>query len=327
MIQQDSDIPCVLCGNSVFSTALRAADFDTGKSTFHLEACGRCGLIRTSPRPTPAELDRYYNTNYYGSVQRKFLRIIEAWTEMAASFQARTMLRAWCARSSATGNPPSVLDVGCGRGTLLRALAKTGCRCTGLERAGFPGERSSTIPVILDTDLLEHDFGSARFDLIILRHVLEHLEQPHRVLDRARNLLAQDGIILIDVPNIGSVQARVFRSAWFHLDLPRHLYHFSPSTLGTMLHNSGLEVRGMNTWTLDQSLFGFIQSTLNATGAFGINSLYNRLKHNADASGTPLLPVQMLIAAALGPFAVAEYLVSGTLGRGSCLSVVAVSRG
>jgi hypothetical protein len=69
--------------------------------------------------------------------------------------------------------------------------------------------------------------------------------------------------LIAAVPNAASLQARVFGPSWFHLDVPRHLFHFTPSALERLLENCGLRV--VHRWNLEWEfdLFGWMQSALN----------------------------------------------------------------
>jgi 2-polyprenyl-3-methyl-5-hydroxy-6-metoxy-1,4-benzoquinol methylase len=80
------------------------------------------------------------------------------------------------------------------------------------------------------------------FDVITMWHSLEHVHEPLSVLCEARHLLAPGGRLLVAVPNIASLPFRWFGPAWYGLDLPRHLTHFSPATLGTLLMRAGFRI-------------------------------------------------------------------------------------
>jgi SAM-dependent methyltransferase len=86
------------------------------------------------------------------------------------------------------------------------------------------------------------ELGPESFDVITMWHALEHVPDPAGVLRAARQLLTADGQLLVAVPNIDSLAFRVFGQAWFGLDLPRHLTHFSPWTLHLMLERAGFRV-------------------------------------------------------------------------------------
>jgi SAM-dependent methyltransferase len=83
------------------------------------------------------------------------------------------------------------------------------------------------------------ELAESSFDLITMWHALEHVHEPLVVLREAHRLLAERGKLLVAVPNIDSLPFRWFGPAWFGLDLPRHLTHFTPETLRRMLEHAG----------------------------------------------------------------------------------------
>ena len=81
-----------------------------------------------------------------------------------------------------------------------------------------------------------------RFDRVLLSHVLEHVPNPLEVLEKLRGRLRPGGRLLLSVPNVESLQAQVFGGYWLGYDMPRHLWHFSPSTLGHLVRRAGFEI-------------------------------------------------------------------------------------
>ncbi len=81
-----------------------------------------------------------------------------------------------------------------------------------------------------------------QYDLILLRHVLEHSHHPIQLLAHLKNALKPHGVIYIEVPNLNSGCARVFKKLWAsHYYAPYHLYHFTPGSLALALTKAGLE--------------------------------------------------------------------------------------
>jgi hypothetical protein len=74
-------------------------------------------------------------------------------------------------------------------------------------------------------------------------HVLEHLADPRAGLSYAAGLLKPEGGLLIQVPNIASVQARIFGRRWYGLDVPRHVINFSPQALKLLLEEAGFRIQ------------------------------------------------------------------------------------
>jgi SAM-dependent methyltransferase len=95
---------------------------------------------------------------------------------------------------------------------------------------------------LTEGDLLHTHFPDSSFEIVTLWHVMEHLPHPVETLKRIRALLKPGGILVTAVPNFDSVQAQVFRSRWYHLEVPRHLYHFTPTTLRRLLDAEGFDV-------------------------------------------------------------------------------------
>jgi SAM-dependent methyltransferase len=90
-------------------------------------------------------------------------------------------------------------------------------------------------------DILAAPFPERMFDAITCFHVFEHLYQPYEVLARVSAWLKPGGVFYTMVPNIDSAGARIFGSYWYALELPRHLYHFCPSSLRALAREVGLE--------------------------------------------------------------------------------------
>lgn len=82
--------------------------------------------------------------------------------------------------------------------------------------------------------ILNAPFSEASFDVITGFHVLEHVSDPNHVIENMWKWLKPGGVLYLHVPNIEALEARIFRSYWYGLELPRHLYHFSPISLSRL---------------------------------------------------------------------------------------------
>ncbi len=121
--------------------------------------------------------------------------------------------------------PMRALDAGCGAGGLLVRLTHVGWSAEGVEidpAAVEVARRISGVPVRVG-DFRTADVPTGVFDLVVLRHVFEHLDDPIAALRRLRELLAPGGRVVLIYPNPASLGARVFGASWFHWDPPRHL--------------------------------------------------------------------------------------------------------
>jgi len=95
------------------------------------------------------------------------------------------------------------------------------------------------------------DFEESSYDLVIMRHVLEHMDKPDRVLSRIFEILCPNGAIFISVPNIDSVEAKIAGDKWFHLDPEYHKTHYSPETVKSALMDAGFKYIKINHFSID----------------------------------------------------------------------------
>lgn len=222
--------------------------------------------------------------------------------------------------AATAGSPGALLDIGCGEGTFLEAAARRGYRVTGTERGAAAEHASTQLEVCAS---LEEARERAPFDVVTLWHTLEHFRSPRETLTMARSLLRPGGLVIAAVPNASGLQARVFGSRWFHLDVPRHLFHFNPRSLERLLVETGLDVQRWYHQELEYDWFGWIQSALNAT-FFQPNTLFQSMSGKPVDSAAGSLAVHYALAAAIAPAALAATALGTVTGRGG--TVIAVAR-
>jgi 2-polyprenyl-3-methyl-5-hydroxy-6-metoxy-1,4-benzoquinol methylase len=265
------------------------------------------------PRPAPEELRALYTGDYAGASARKFGRSIEAGRRLFARVLAARIVR----RVGAGGR---ALDIGCGDGKVLAALARRGFDCTGIElnpRVHETLPRDAKITIHTGA-LSDAQLPPASFRVVILRHVLEHLDDPLRALSEVRRVIAPDGTLIVAVPNLASWQARMARCDWFHLDLPRHLHHFTPAALRTLLARAGFTVDRVSHFSLEQNPYGWLQSAFNrAGGRWG--TLYEQLRAEGAAQARRLDGVALGAGLLLLPFFVALASVESAAGAGGTI--------
>jgi SAM-dependent methyltransferase len=171
------------------------------------------------------------------------VRRMERWyrRHLLADEVARVVRRTGCGRGR-------VLDVGCGTGDRLDLFRSLGFDVTGLEVDGRAAEhaRARFGLEVVGSDLLDAHLPAGSFHLVTMHHVLEHLHRPREAIGECRRLLREGGSLVVQVPNMDSLQARAFGARWHAIDPPRHLYYFTPATLARMLGREGLRVEGVD---------------------------------------------------------------------------------
>ena len=126
-------------------------------------------------------------------------------------------------------------------------MAGQSWQVTGIDTSTMAVQRARTdlgLRALVGT-LPHPDLKPSSFEAITMWHSLEHVHEPLEILKEAHRLLVPGGRIVITVPNIDSLPFRWFGSAWYGLDLPRHLSHFAPWTLHLMLEQAGFRVGPM----------------------------------------------------------------------------------
>ena len=246
-----------------------ASDYITGVD-FAVGFCARCRLHVTIPAPIDDELHRYYPSGYYGR-GRRFLSAVEWLLNNLHNYRAHQIEQ--------HQRPGNVLDVGCGRGLLLNKLRQRGWEPLGTElsdeAAAYAREQLGL--KIMTGPLQQIGLPDGEFDLVILWHVLEHVHSPRDVLREVARVLKPGGTLLVAVPNFGSWEARWSRDKWFHLDVPRHLTHFTARSLGRALDEAGIPITSVNFFSTEYDFFSFVQTVQNKLG-FRHNLLYNLLR-------------------------------------------------
>jgi SAM-dependent methyltransferase len=187
----------------------------------------------------PEDLARYYDSGYYDSGLDEGR---PSWTAGEQTPPARAA--AYRIGLIKRHVPPGrLVEVGSGNGAFAVAARDAGFAVTAIEmdeRSCRYLEGQAGIATICSDRPLDELATLGQADVIAMWHVLEHLHDPAEVIRRAARLLAPGGLLAIAVPNIDSVQFRVLRSRWAHVDAPRHLCLIPHSTLTELGREAGL---------------------------------------------------------------------------------------
>jgi SAM-dependent methyltransferase len=165
-----------------------------------------------------------------------------------------------------------LLDVGCGTGSYLAAMKALGWDVTGVDLfddvARAVSERHG-VPVQAGR-LPELDLPDGGFDVVTMWHMIEHAPDPCVLVARARELLADGGLLLMGVPVYDSDEEALLGGSWLGYDVPRHLFTFSRERLRTFLEGQGFTVDWVRSepapWILKQGAkvapMGFVRRQL-----------------------------------------------------------------
>ncbi len=344
---------CIICGENKGRTTSSVADAVT-LEFFSLNLCNGCGMARTEPQPV--DLAPYYPAAYYGGrhgatagfcVRRRLRWLGKA--EMRECSNGEEQRTSNAQRATSNGDGGRLLDIGCGDGSFLLAAQAQGWVVAGVER--FPDDaRQKGLEVFTDVRDLQSPctyLGSGvrnpgfrpkappvpcflnpepcrltpAFDCITLWHSLEHIADPFVLLEEASALLKPGGRVIVAVPDNGGWQARLFGRFWLHLDVPRHLWHFTLPALREVFQRAGLEVTQTYHQEFEYDVLGWSQSVLNALFKTP-NVFFNWLTKKPTRVGTPMLAVQVALGVIFAGLSVPLVWLGSLFRRGGTLVVV-----
>lgn len=190
-----------------------------------VRCCG-CGLSATWPRPESHLLDAIYDEPAY-------------YERRSDPHQGAWLLRAESIVTALPAAPSSVLDFGTGEGHLVAAFRHLAIHADGVEPS--PAARAvalSTHGIALAPSLPRETHR--RYDTAVLLHSLEHVPDPVKTMRHIAGLLVPGGAVYVEVPHAGSIDLLLLPK-WRRaiLDLPVHLHHFTPRTLGRVMEAAG----------------------------------------------------------------------------------------
>jgi SAM-dependent methyltransferase len=163
---------------------------------------------------------------------------------------------------------------------------------------------------------------NARFDLIVMFQVLEHISEPVSLLQESAKRLAPGGFLIANVPNFLSWQSRFAGTKWLHLDVPRHLVHYTPKSMADTLGRAGLTLSCMSFASLEHDPYGWAESTISRLT--GHPNTLTRFLMGLDGFSIQVF-FSWLIAAGLLPLALLVAVVSWLAGSGALMEAIAVA--
>jgi SAM-dependent methyltransferase len=278
---------------------------------YALARCPACGSAATvAPAPAAAhEQGAYGGGSPRGS--RAAAPLLRAFDRRRLTFLARAGVRP----------PGRLLDVGAGRGRFVAQACAAGWDADGIEPSlrGVAGARARGVE-LQQAGIDEAVVAAGSLDAAALWHVLEHLDDPGAALDRIAGWLRPGGLLVIGVPNLGSVQARAGGARWYHLDVPRHRTHFTVRGLHALLRRHGLEPVSTHHLLAEHNPFGLWQSLVSRVTRTP-SWLYHALKRNAPLRSRDA--VVTALALILAPVAVLAEVAFALARRGGTVAVVA----
>jgi SAM-dependent methyltransferase len=229
---------CPICAADDFGVVFEGPDWISRlPGLFRMVRCLHCGLYYLNPRPDQKEIHRYYPHDYLA-----FQKSIEEETAFLKRMDRRYGIYKRCRSvTKVLPGPGKILDIGCATGLFLSGMQDRGWECLGIElneqAATYARERMGLD--IITGNFLEADLPDHYFDVISLWDVLEHLPDPLPVLEKISKIIRPGGLLVLNLPNPESWEAKRFGPLWIGWDLPRHLNLFPLPLLTSLLRTHG----------------------------------------------------------------------------------------
>ncbi|WP_299548915.1 class I SAM-dependent methyltransferase [Seonamhaeicola sp.] len=222
------------------SPFLTLKDHAVSGETFELIQNETFGFLETTPQPSKEKLPEYYQSEDYIShtdARRNLFEKVYHVIRTISLKQKSKLINAFQPESK------HLLDVGCGTGDFLQEALKNNWTVSGIEpneQARAIANKKTNESVFEIEKLLE--FETHSFDVITLWHVLEHLPNLEDHLAVFKKLLKPNGVLIIAVPNYKSFDAKHYKEFWAAYDVPRHLWHFSKSSISRLVSKFSMRV-------------------------------------------------------------------------------------
>lgn len=206
---------------------------------FSIVKCRTCGLMRTNPRPTPATIGAYYPADYApyhsSTLEEKSSKSgIKAWLRHLFELNARMLPPV---------PPGRMLEVGCSSGSYMEQAKRLGWEVEGIEFSEEVAAVARGKGFNVQSGSLEQAKApETQYDVITAWMVLEHLHEPVNALRKTLAWVQPNGYLIASVPDSGSLAKTLFSERCYDLQLPSHLFHYTPKTLKFVLANAGWDL-------------------------------------------------------------------------------------
>ena len=277
---------CPLCSSQEIAHFLSCTDHFVSSEVFNICRCDKCGFIFTQDYPEESDAGHYYESDNYISHSDTNKEI----TDKMYQFIRRIMLnrKKRIIRKTTGLSTGSILDIGSGTGHFLNTMKLEGWNTKGVEINAKAREYAASC-FNIDTISPENiqTLPANSFDCITLWHVLEHFHEPFKFMEEIARLIKPDGVVIIALPNTDSFDSEYYGKEWAAYDVPRHLWHFNPSTFSLFATKNKFSIVEKRYLPFDVfyisilsekyrgSKFPFLSGTINGL-MFSIRSLSNK---------------------------------------------------
>ena len=263
---------------------LKVKDHAVSGEVFDLIPDDKYQWLATHPRPDEGDMDGYYESEDYISHTDAKRNWFEKLYHRVRTINLKRKLKLI---DGISAKSKRLLDVGCGTGAFIHLAKNEGWTVSGFE----PNEQARNIAkskngdVVFDETEWEN-LSDRKFDIISLWHVFEHLPDPTEALKHYFKILADEGYLILAVPNFNSFDASYYKSYWAAFDVPRHLWHFSQASIKILASENGFEIDSIHPMKFDAYYVCLLSEKYKSGWMNFFNAFFVASRSNMKASRT-----------------------------------------
>lgn len=273
---------CPICKSNDIQEQLTATDHTVSHTNFSIWHCNACTARFTQDVPEQDAIGAYYASANYISHSDTKKGLINRLYHLV---RKRTLSGKKGLVIQQTGiTKGAILDIGCGTGAFLHTMKAAGWDITGLEPDHIARTKAAELYAVHPQEPAKlFELQPASFNAITMWHVLEHVHELHAYISQIEQLLAPGGKAFIAVPNYTSPDAAIYQEHWAAYDVPRHLYHFSPQSMETLLSQHGLKLIAVKPMWFDSFYVSMLSEQYKNSKGNMVKSVLNGFLSNLKA--------------------------------------------
>ncbi len=270
---------CPVCNSTRIQFVLNAKDHTVSGEEFAVWECEDCSLRFTQDVPDSFSIGPYYKAEEYISHTNTSKGMINRLYQVV---RRRTLVSKRKMVEKHTGkNSGSLLDYGSGTGNFANEMKGAGWNVTALEPDEDARKLAAQAHGLEVQPLSEfYSIPPDSFDAITLWHVLEHVHDLDETMAHLKRLLKPGGKLFIAVPNYTSTDQQAYGKFWAAYDVPRHLYHFSPTSMERLAEKHGLRIDEFLPQWYDSFYISLLSSRYKHGNPQWISAGWNGLRSN-----------------------------------------------